>query len=145
VSAIVHPLYADFKRETSIERPLSAIARDPWHPGWVRKAFALVVAALALATAASAATGPTLKLVSENDPMIVQGKGFRAKERVRLVVKVARPAVTWRRTATATRRGTFQAVVGLVQTGRCGFNVRATGSHGSVATLKSPPLPACMP
>jgi hypothetical protein len=36
-------------------------------------------------------------------------------------------------------------VIGLVQTGRCGFNVRAVGGRGSVATLKTPPLPACMP
>ena len=77
--------------------------------------------------------------------MIVKGTGFRAKERVKIVVKVTTPAETWRRAAVATRTGSFRAVIGLVQPGRCGYNIRATGSRGSVATLKLPPLPACMP
>jgi hypothetical protein len=111
----------------------------------VRKALAVVLASLTVVAAASAATRPTLKLVSENDPMIVKGTGFRAQERVRVTVTVKTPAATWRRTVVATRRGAFNATIGLVQTGRCGFNVRATGSRGSVATLKTPPLPACMP
>ncbi len=117
----------------------------PWHPEDVRTGFALGIVALVLAGVASATPRPAVKLLSENDPMIVKGTGFRAKERVRVTVKVATPAGTWQRNVMATRTGSFRAVIGLVQTGRCGFNVRATGSRGSVATLKLPPLPACMP
>jgi len=99
-----------------------------------------------LAGVASAATRPALRLVSANDPMVVKGTGFRAKEHVRVTVKITSPAATWRRTATATRRGQFQATIGLVQLGRCGaFTVTAAGSKGSKATLKHPPLPGCMP
>ena len=117
----------------------------PWHPEGVRKGFALGIVALVLAGVASAAPRPAVKLLSENDPMVVKGTGFRSKEHVRVTLKVATPAATWRRNVVATRTGTFRAVIGLVQTGRCGFNLRATGSGGSVATLKLPPLPACMP
>lgn len=103
-------------------------------------------AALLLVGAASGATRkPAIKLVSANDPMIVTGTHFRAKEKVKVTVTVTTPASSWRRNVVATRAGSFRAVVGLVQTGRCGFNVRAVGSRGSVATLKTPPLPACMP
>jgi hypothetical protein len=112
----------------------------------VRTPLAILIAALTLAGVASAATRPALKLVSTNDPMIVKGTGFRAKERVRVTVKIASPASTWRRTATATRLGTFQATIGQVQLGRCGsFTVTAAGSKGSTAVLKRPPLPGCMP
>jgi hypothetical protein len=112
----------------------------------VRKGFALGILALVLSGVASAAPKKaTIKLVSENDPMIVRGVGFRAKERVKVVVTVKTPASTWRRAAVATKTGTFRATIGLVQTGRCGYSIRATGSRGSVATLKTPPLPACMP
>jgi hypothetical protein len=131
--------------ELPVERPLYDTPTDPWHPMRMRKGFALGIVALVLAGAASAAPRPTIKLVSENDPMIVRGTGFRAKERVKVTVTVKTPASTWRRTVVATRTGTFRATIGLVQTGRCGFNVRATGARGSVATLKTPPLPACMP
>jgi hypothetical protein len=114
--------------------------------GAVKKAIGVMFAALLLVGAASGATRkPAIKLVSPNDPMIVSGTHFRAKEKVRITVTVKTPASTWHRNTVATRSGSFRAVIGLVQTGRCGFDVRAVGSHKSVATLKSPPLPACMP
>jgi hypothetical protein len=112
----------------------------------VRGTLLILVAALLFTGSAWAATRPTLKLVSANDPMVVSGAKFRAKERVRVTVKIASPAATWRRTVVATRRGTFQATIGLVQLGRCGgFTVSATGSKGSTAVLKHAPLPGCMP
>ena len=112
----------------------------------MRTSLAILIAALTVVGVASAATRPALRLVSANDPMIVKGTGFRAQESVRVTVKVAAPAATWHRTAKATRRGTFQATIGLVQLGRCGgFSVSATGSKGSTAVLKHAPLPGCMP
>jgi hypothetical protein len=132
---------------------MSALEKPAERPGRihgilrvVKTPLAILIAALMLAGVASAATRPALKLVSANDPMIVKGTGFRAKERVRVTVTITSPAATWRRVATATRRGTFQATIGLVPLGRCGgFNVSATGSKGSQAVLKHPPLPGCMP
>lgn len=110
------------------------------------KGIGVLLVALLLAGVASAATRkPAIKLASASDPMIVTGTHFRAKEKVRVTVTVKTPASTWHRNVVATRAGAFRAVIGLVQTGRCGFNVRAVGSGKSVATLKSPPLPACMP
>ena len=103
-------------------------------------------AVLVLVGAASGATRkPAIKLASATDPMIVTGTHFRSKEKVRLTVTVKKPKSTWHRNVVATRAGAFRAVIGLVQTGNCGFSVRAVGSRKSVATLKSPPLPACMP
>jgi len=109
-------------------------------------AIGVLMGALLLAGAASAAIRkPAIKLESANDPMIVTGTHFRAKEKVRVTVTVKTPKSVWHRNVVATRAGAFRAVIGLVQTGRCGFNVRAVGSRNSVATLKTPPLPACMP
>jgi hypothetical protein len=107
------------------------------------KAAALVVGALMVAGVASAATRPELR-VKSLDPMVVQGSHFRAKERVRVTVTTA--AASWKRSAVATRTGTFKLEIERVPLGRCGgFSVSATGSRGSSATLKRPPLPACMP
>jgi hypothetical protein len=112
----------------------------------VKKSIGVMFAALLLVGAASGATRkPAIKLASASDPMIVTGTHFRSKEKVRVTVTVKEPKSTWHRNVVATRAGAFRAVIGLVQTGRCGFNVRAVGSHKSVATLKTPPLPACMP
>jgi hypothetical protein len=109
----------------------------------VRYAVTLALVMLMLASVASAATAPTLRLTSV-DPITVSGSHFRAKERVRLVVTIA--SETWRRSAIATRTGTFQVAVGDLQLGRCaGLGIRATGSKGSAAMLKRLPLPACMP
>ena len=112
----------------------------------MKKAIGVLFAALLLVGAASGATRkPALKLLSTNDPMIVSGTHFRSKEKVRITVTVKTPASTWHRSAVATRAGSFRAVVGLVQTGSCGFDIRAVGSQKSVATLRSPALPTCKP
>ena len=109
------------------------------------KGIALAIVVFVVAGVASAATRPAIRLVSASDPVIVTGTGFRAKERVQVTLKVAIPEATWRRSVVATRTGTFRAVIDATPSGRCGLNLRATGSRGSVATLKRPPLPACMP
>ena len=108
----------------------------------MRKALGLALLALVLAGAASAAPRPTLLLASSR-PVVVQGTGFRAHERIRVVASSA--GEIWRRTVVATRKGSFSAVIGDMPLGRCGLGVRAMGSRGSIATLKRPPLPACMP
>jgi hypothetical protein len=109
------------------------------------KGIAIAIVVFVVAGVASAATRPALRLVSASDPVVVKGTGFRAKERVQVTVKVPMPSATWRRSVVTTRTGAFRAVIDASPTGRCGLNVRATGSRGSIATLKLPPLPACMP
>ena len=107
------------------------------------KAAAVVVGVLILAGVASAATRPALQLASLR-PLVVNGSHFRAKERVRVTVTTA--SATWKRSTVATRAGTFGIEIESVPLGRCGgFSVSATGSKGSSATLKRPPLPGCMP
>jgi hypothetical protein len=112
----------------------------------VKKVIGVLFAALLLAGAASRATRkPAIDLVSANDPLIVTGTHFRAKEKIRVTVTVLTPKSVWHRNVVATRAGSFRAVIGLVQTGRCGFDVRAVGARKSIATLKSPALPTCTP
>jgi hypothetical protein len=104
----------------------------------------LPLAALVLAPVAQGhATKASLRLLSSK-PLVVQGKGFHAGERVR--VTLAANSDTIRRRTTASRAGLFRTDFGSVSFGRCGgFSVRASGALGSVAVLKRPPLPGCIP
>lgn len=106
----------------------------------VLAAFAFVLAA---APGTAATTAPTLRL-RDLHPLVLDAAGFRSAERIRVVVVA--PSGALRRVAVATRAGTARFQFGDIVLGRCaGFSVRATGSKGSTATLKRPPLPACMP
>jgi hypothetical protein len=106
----------------------------------------LAAAGLVIALAASAAAGrslsPRLRLVRPA-PLTVSGQSFKPSERVRLVLSATQ--VSRKRTVRATSGGSFVASFSITL-GRCnGFTVRATGSGGSKALLKRPPLPACLP
>jgi hypothetical protein len=105
-----------------------------------------IAAALIAATGAlaGAPAKPRLTLV-RSQPLTVRGRGFHGHERVRVVVRAAsRPAVVQR--LRAGRRGRFTTTFGGVALDRCGgISVTAIGRAGSRATLKRPPLPACMP
>jgi hypothetical protein len=106
----------------------------------VAAAVALVLAGLAASS--SPARHATLRLVTVS-PLQVGGAGFRARERVRVVATAAQVSVAKR--VRASRRGAFAVTFGF-SAGHCaGLRVVATGSAGSRATLKRPPLPACMP
>ena len=110
----------------------------------MRKLIVALGFALALAAPATAGTAtPTLRLRALH-PLVVDAAGFRSAERIRVVL--VSPSGSIQRTAVATRTGTAHFQFGEIVLGRCaGFNVRATGSKGSTATLKRPPLPGCMP
>ena len=100
-------------------------------------------AALVLTGFAGAATGPSLRLVSVK-PFVVGGRHFESRERVVVTLTVQRNRIVRRTTATTT--GTFRVSFGDVSLGRCGsYTVRAAGLQGSVAILKRPPLPGCIP
>ncbi len=100
------------------------------------------VAAASLATATSAAPGPTLRLVTEK-PLVVRGTAFRPGERVTVTaLTLLGPERTVVR---ASGSGTFRAPLRFV-TQPCAraFAVRALGALGSRAllTLRSTP---CVP
>jgi hypothetical protein len=77
-------------------------------------------------------------------PLTVRGSGFRAHERVRLVLH--RPAGARHRRATAGAGGTFSTAFRGVTADRCsGFWVSASGSAGSRAKLVRRALPQCPP
>ena len=108
---------------------------------------AVVAATLALvltglAAGSSSARHASLRLVTVS-PLQVGGAGFRARERVRIVATAAQVSVVKR--VRASRRGAFAVTFAFNAAPCAGLKVVAVGSAGSRATLKRPPLPACMP
>jgi hypothetical protein len=104
----------------------------------------LVAASLAASTFATGSAKPHLKL-TKTQPLTIRGASFHTRERVRLVLRQASGAVTTNRVR-AGRHGRLTTAFAGVQLSRCaGFQVTAHGSAGSRATLRRPPLPACMP
>jgi len=102
-------------------------------------------AALALGTASSAGTSaPALRLTAMQ-PLTIGGAAFKSRELVTVRVTRSNPPAVRRSEVRATRLGAFTVQVADLRVGRCsGLAVRATGARGSVATLKRPPLPACI-
>ena len=93
--------------------------------------FAVATLALALAQAHLA--------VPTTNPFTVRGSGFRAGERVALVVRAHNRLA---KTVTAGSRGRFRARMPRVRLGTCGaFIVRASGSMGGRAVLRV--MPEC--
>lgn len=102
---------------------------------------AVVVSAL-IATGVSAARTERAALrVVDLTPVMVRGTGFRANERVRLVL---RANGTHARALRASRDGSFQARFGAVYAELCtGLQLRATGASGVFAVVTRKPPPSC--
>jgi hypothetical protein len=99
-------------------------------------------AALLLAGAGNAATGPSLRLASTK-PFVVKGAHFKAGERVLVTLTVNRKRST--RSARAVG-GSFTVSFGTIDVDRCSsYVVRAIGGSGDGAVLRHLPLPACLP
>jgi hypothetical protein len=97
--------------------------------------LAIVLAAVVVAPGGVARTRPTID-VTRIIPITVIGSGFKAGERVRVVVRS--PAVH-RKTVTASRRGRFTARF-RSGAGKCAaIRAIATGDKGSRATAYVPP------
>ena len=97
--------------------------------------LAVVLAAVVAAPGGLARTHPTID-VTRIIPITVKGTGFKAGERVKVVVRS--PAVH-RKTVTASRRGRFTAAF-RASTGKCSaIHALATGNKGSRATAYVPP------
>jgi hypothetical protein len=100
------------------------------------------VAAVAAAPPDRTSAQPALRLV-DRAPVTVQGRHFRALERVKVTLYKETAAVRTRR-AKASRAGVFTAALPEVRIDRCDtIMIRAVGSGGSLAQLKLLPRPAC--
>lgn len=100
----------------------------------------LAVTAALASGAAAAAPRPHLQAASQQ-PLVVVGSHFRARERVTLVVHAAR-VLTFHARA---RHGSFTVRAGVVPAARCTvLRIVAAGSRGSHATLRLP-RPECKP
>lgn len=80
-----------------------------------------------------------LVLAHGSSPLAVHGRGFHAREHVRVTIGARADTVV------ATRDGTFVAPFPGFTISRCGaVLIRAVGSKGTTAALKIP-RPACLP
>ena len=108
------------------------------------------VIVLAASIAAVGATGsaarkqPQLRVV-DLAPVTVKGRGFRARERVRVVAALEEQRRT--RTVRASTLGTFTATFETLSAHRCsaGGTVEAIGALGSRGDAKIPRQPECPP
>jgi hypothetical protein len=105
--------------------------------GAVVATLAVYLALLAAASSGGGSTPRAALRVANVAPFLVQGSGFRARERVQVVAKVGgRHAKAVRATATGTFRVRFLGVSAPACTG---YVVRATGNKGSRAYLRHVP------
>lgn len=116
------------------------------HPLGMRKLATLIVLVACGATASSTFAGSSgkanLRLV-DRDPLTVQARGFKARERVRVTASVPQ---TLRKTIRATATGSFRVVFSEVSVDRCNLvRVVAIGAQGSRADLKMLPSLMCSP
>jgi len=120
------------------------------------RTLAVLIAFIACgATATSISAGSlgksNLRLV-DRDPLTVQGRGFKSRERVRVIASVPESAQTTsaaetvRKTVRATATGSFRAVFSDFSVDRCTLvRVTTVGGQGSRAVLKVLPSPMCTP
>src|SRR5437870_5478425 len=103
----------------------------------MRRLFLLtvVLAAVVAAPGGLARTHPTIE-VTRIIPITVKGSGFKAGERVKVVVRS--PALH-RKTVTATHRGSFTAAFRGAASKCAPIHALATGNKGSRATAYVPP------
>ena len=103
-----------------------------------RRSIALIaVLAALLPVSAGAAAGQARLRLIDSDPVAFQGTGFKAHERVRLVVYAGTRAVRW---TTAGVRGGFVISLPRMSPSACaGFGATAFGNKGSRASFKRAP------
>ena len=97
--------------------------------------LAAILAAVAAAPSGLARTHPTID-VTRIIPITVKGSGFKAGERVTVVV---RSPAFHRKTVTASRRATFIAAFRSAASKCASIHATATGNKGSRASAYVPP------
>ena len=111
-----------------MRRAIAPGGQDRWHHGGVK-----LLALLGIALVSGGAAKPALRPV-DLDPLTLSATGFRANERVKLLLSA--PPVSSSRTVRAGVRGRFR-VVFRIAVGRCdSVVVQAIGARGSRATFR---------
>jgi hypothetical protein len=99
------------------------------------------LAALGFASSGQTSGRPALRVIDQR-PFTVEGRHFRSRERVKVILYKQEDVRT--RRVIASLRGVFRAVLQETPVDRCDtIFVRAVGTHGSTAALKMLPRPAC--
>lgn len=81
---------------------------------------------------------PRVSLV-DDAPLVVAGRGFRARERVRVVASAARGH--YRKMVSVSRQGRFTVRFASVEASCGPLHIRAVGTEGSRATWRRPGIP----
>jgi hypothetical protein len=105
-------------------------------------AFAASLIGLAVASAGSASTHPTLRL-TDDASVTLRGTGFKDRERVRVMVATKTHAS---KSVTASTAGAFVVRFAGMSTSACaGFSATAVGTNGSRASFKRSPGMCAVP
>ena len=123
-------------------------------------ALTMLIACGATATSISAgstdsagSTGKAYLRLVDRDPLTVQGRAFKPRERVRVVASVPDAGQTMtsgseivRKTVRATVTGSFLVSFSEITVDRCSLvRVTSVGARGSMAVMKVLPSPMCAP
>ena len=101
----------------------------------------MLVAALGAGTAVAGTRAKAKVMVMSTAPVTVRGTSFHPRERVTVTVIASS---TRTKIVKANSRGAFTATFTRFAIGHCqGYEIRANGNHGSLATLKL--TPECPP
>ena len=101
----------------------------------------MLVAALGAGTAVAGTRAKAKVSMMSTAPVTVRGTSFHSRERVTVTVTASS---TRTKTVTANAHGVFTATFPHFAIGHCvGYEIRAKGNHGSLATLKL--TPECPP
>jgi hypothetical protein len=108
-------------------------------------ALVVLTSIVAVGATASAERQQPRLMLAATAPVTVTGRGFRGRERVRLVATLDEQRRS--RVVRASTLGTFTAQFDTLYKHPCSAEgtVRATGSLGSLAGTKIPPGPDCPP
>jgi hypothetical protein len=117
-------------------------------------ALTMLIACGATATSISAGSSgkPYLRVV-DRDPLTIQGRAFKSRERVRVIASVPDASQTMtsgsevvRKTVRATVTGSFRVSFSEITVDRCSLvRVTSVGARGSMAVMKVLPSPMCAP
>ena len=107
----------------------------------------------ARSTGSAGSAGKAYLRLVDRDPLTVQGRAFKSRERVRVVASVPASDQTLasgselvRKTVRASATGSFRVVFSEINVDRCSLvRVTSIGARGSLAVLKVLPSPMCTP
>lgn len=104
---------------------------------------ASLVAGMTASSAPGATPRKTTITVVDTDPLAINGRGFRAGERV--TFKVSQGGAVYRKVVTANRLGRLSAEWATLELPDCSpYTVTATGARGSTAMVRRIQIPpAC--